>query len=336
MKHWHKLGVIVEAVMRGRRGFIPSLYRCTMTLPAWIYGAIVKGRNRFYDRRGGIKLSRPVISVGNLVAGGTGKSDVVALLARALPGKVAIVSRGYGVKIRQPFVVRGNHGAEVCGDEPRMLANRLKEVMIVVGPDRVAGARLAIERGASVVLLDDGMQYRRLHRDFEIVVLDGNDPFGGNHFLPKGLLREDPKRLEKADLVVINGGEWKPLQTAVRMRGRVEGIFTLQGERIKTLHTVPVALFCGIGNPERFVHTVQELGADIREKLFVPDHKKIKEAELAKLFVRTGVKFLVCTEKDGVKYANSCLPILWIKRSLVVDQHADVWQNALTKIGAQL
>jgi len=336
MKHLHKLEVELEAILRGKRGVMPSLYRAAMTPFAWGYGAVVKSRNHFYNKRGGVKVSVPVVSVGNIVVGGTGKSDVVAALAEALPGRVAIISRGYGVKITKPFVVQPHHGAEKCGDEPRMLASRLKNVIVVVGPDRVTAARLAIGKGADILLLDDGMQHRNLHRDFEVVVVDGSNPLGRNHFLPKGLLRDDPKRLKEANLVIVTGGEEALPPSAVRMRGQVEGVFTLMGEKIETLRGVGVALFCGIGNPERFVKTVTELGAEIRGKLFLPDHTGVEEAQLANLLVASGASYLVCTEKDRVKLKKSSLPILWIKRRLVVDENAECWQNALAKIGMMI
>ena len=328
MKRWP---VALEAMMRGKEGALASVYRASMTPFAWGYEAVVRSRNSFYDKRGGVRVSVPVVSVGNVVAGGTGKTDVVAALAEALPGKVAIVSRGYGVKIEKSFVVLPHHGAEKCGDEPKMLASRLPNVMVVVGPDRVTGARLAIGKGADIVLLDDGMQHRRLFRDFEVAVSDGSE----RHFLPKGLLRDDPKRLAKADLLVITGEQKIESRSAVRMRGKVEGIFTLQGEEIETLQGVPVALFCGIGNPERFVKTLEGLGAEIREKLFLPDHGSVGEAELADLLARSGAKYLVCTEKDRVKLKSS-LPILWTKRRLVVDENEESWQNALAKIGMMI
>ncbi|MCP5469203.1 MAG: tetraacyldisaccharide 4'-kinase [Chlamydiales bacterium] len=333
MRRLHTLEVWAESVMRGQRGGIcASCFRMAMTPFSWVYGAAVKWR-----QVEGVKVSVPVISVGNVVCGGTGKTDVVTLLAKALPGKVGILSRGYKGAARGPLLVH-NESASVCGDEPRMLADRLPNALVVVGRDRVAGARLAIEKGATCLIMDDGMQHRRLARDFEIGVVDGSNPLGGNHFLPKGLLRDDPKRLQKADLVVVTGKKidlsFQP--PVVRLRAEIEGIFTLKGEKIETLQGIAVALFCAIGNPSRFVKTVEGLGANVKEKLFLPDHAKVEERQLRELFVKSGAKYLVCTEKDRVKLRESALPIVWIKRRLLVDENLVAWQTLLQSIGKKL
>lgn len=318
------LQVALEEVMRGKRGFFPSFYRMAVTPLAWGYAVAVFVRNGFYDRRLPKRVSIPVVSVGNVAAGGTGKTDVVTALAEELPGKLAIVSRGYGVKIKEPFVVEKKHQADECGDEPRMLADRLPNCLVVVGPDRVAAIELAKKRGAQLVILDDGMQHRRLHRDYEIVVAS-EDRF----FLPKGLLRDDPKRLQKADFVITVD---KKLQDGTcQMQSKIEGIFTLFGKKVETIRGAKVALFCAIGNPSRFVKTVEDLGAKICEKLILPDHKKADEKELKALLDKSGADYLVCTEKDKVKL-KSDLPILWIKRRLVVDENDISWQKALATI----
>lgn len=337
MKRLQRFEVWAESVMRKQAsGMRASCFRGAATPFSWIYGALVKSRNAFYDKRGGATMPIPVISVGNVVCGGTGKTDIVTLLAQALSVRVGILSRGVGGAVKKPFCVYA-HPAQECGDEPRMLANRLPNVLVVVGKDRIEGARLAIELGAQVLILDDGMQHRRLARDIEIAVVDGDDPFGGN-YLPKGILRDDPQRLNQADLVIVSGKRVKlPISTpVVHVTSEIEGIFTLDGKRIETLRGVAVALFCGIGNPLRFLKTMQDMGADVRRHIFVPDHQTIEEKQLEDLFESSRARYLVCTEKDRVKLTRSQLPIVWVKRRLLVDENVKAWHTLLQEIGKKL
>jgi len=156
-----------------------------LSLPSLIFGAAVRLRNHLYDRPGASRRAPiPVLSVGNLTVGGTGKTPLVAWLARRLREQgltPAVVSRGYGGTAgRGPLVVtqggEPNCGAEVCGDEPFELARMLSGVVVIVGSDRLAGAEEAARQGADVVILDDGFQHRRLARDLDIVLLDSSNP----------------------------------------------------------------------------------------------------------------------------------------------------------------
>ncbi len=136
--------------------------------------------------------------------------------------------------------------------------------------------------------------------------------------------------------MIVNGKKIDLSLPLVHVKGKIEGIFTLDGEKIETLQGVKVALFCGIGNPSRFVKTVEALGADVQESLFALDHRAFKMSELSSLLARSGAKYLVCTEKDRVKIGKTSLPILWIKRSLLVDENEEAWQKALQEIGNRL
>ena len=182
------------------------------------YGAAVAARTALY-RRGWLRSARagvPVISVGNLAAGGTGKTPLVALVARILRDagmSPAIVSRGYGGRRREdPLVVSEGRGpnpgvtAAQAGDEPVMLARCLGDVMIVVARKRAEGARLAAERlGARCIVLDDGFQHLALQRDLDLVLLDAEDPLDDGRLLPSGLLREGPEALARADALIFTG-----------------------------------------------------------------------------------------------------------------------------------
>jgi tetraacyldisaccharide 4'-kinase len=185
-----------------------------------LYGAITAVRRRAY-RAGWLqthRVGRPVIVVGNLTVGGTGKTPLVAWLSQRLVArglKVAIVSRGYGSQARELQEVTASSDWRAVGDEPVLLARRTG-CPIFVSPDRVAAAEVAIKRGADVILSDDGLQHLRLARDFEVVVIDGARGLGNQRLLPAGPLRESSERLKGVDLVIVNGDASPQLQTQIK------------------------------------------------------------------------------------------------------------------------
>jgi tetraacyldisaccharide 4'-kinase len=293
----------------------------TLALMSWVYECIVCIRHWLYDK-GMIKSTRTpifIVSVGNITAGGSGKTPFVALLVSRLiemPFKVAILSRGYrsdAEKAKGALFVEEESLWHRWGDEPYMLAKRFgREVAVIVGKHRVTSALFAHNFGCQLAVLDDGMQHRRLHRDIEIIVVEGRDPFGGGRFLPYGRLRESVLRMRYADLIVINGmmapKDKKKLQTLTQapvVQGEmiVKEITNMRGESVH-LDKQLVAVFCAIGSPERFVETVSSLGTKIVFTSFLPDHKAFTREglfSLAKEATAKGAHYLCCTEKDWVK-----------------------------------
>ena len=176
------------------------------------YRTGVSLRNHAYDQLWlkTFKSPLPVISVGNIVAGGTGKTPLIRLLLQELTPEcgVALLTRGYRSQIEKSGEVVNLAASpstpEMCGDEPFWLSSLFPKTAVWVGKNRVLSAQKAFEEGAECLLLDDGMQYRRLHRDIDIVVMDAQDLFGKNHYLPRGYLRDSRKRLFGADLIVVN------------------------------------------------------------------------------------------------------------------------------------
>lgn len=328
-----------------------------------LYLTGVRFRHWLYDRN---ILPRqfaplPVVSIGNLVVGGAGKTQVALMLARQLASSlpsipVAILSRGYrslAEHAPNPLLVDiQNHSVRSVGDEPWLLASRLidQAVCVVVGKRRFKGALTAKKWGARVAILDDGMQHRALHRDFEIVVVDGQTPFGS--FLPKGKMREDPARLKSADMILFIGD---PLESLVKnvsthtqapqVTARIvsEGVFDLQDAPLGSLKGIIVGIFCGIGNPSRFVKSVQELGAHVVLTHFSADHQiPSKQALLAfaSAAQKNGASILICTEKDKVKLSQMAqvgqmewpIPIVWIKANLQLVQNKETWMKMLNEI----
>lgn len=314
MRRW------IEGVIAGRtKGVMASTYKMVMTLPSYLYGTALYGRHLLYKVGvfQQVKLPVPVISIGNVICGGTGKTQlVIALVKQLMESKtVGVVTRGYPVHRGEPMRVSEAIDVRVCGDEPKVLAMHLPKAIVVVGKDKVAAAQLAIEHGAELIVLDDGMQHRRLRRDIEI----GIGPSSGS-YLPCGRLRDLKSRIKHADLVL------DPEDLEVKS----VGVYSLKGEPMDL--PKKVSLFCGIGNPMGFVKTVEGMGCEIVQSLFLADHAKISKSELSQL--AKGVDAVLCTEKDRVKLTEDLpYPIGWVKSEMKVVGKQDAWTMTLKKIG---
>lgn len=305
---------IVDVMSGRRRGASASLLRAALSTAEPLYTLGVNWRNRRFDRCGGERVDVPVFSVGNLTTGGTGKTPVVQWLCRQLremDQRVAIVSRGYGAEA----------GAQ--NDEAMELELSLPDVPHLQNPDRVAASRVAIEElDCQCLVLDDGFQHRRLHRDLDIVLLDALQPFGFGHVLPRGLLREPLASLRRADWIGISRADQVSADVRQQIRSEVEkrvGQVSWFEVRHRPLHWLnsagdqleldalrdrPIVAFCGIGNPRAFQQTLADLSLDVRQTEIFPDHHPFGRADIEKL-QRTVEELenaaLVCTRKDLVK-----------------------------------
>ena len=282
-----------------------------------LYAAGVALRNAGYNRRGpSTVLPIPVISVGNLTVGGTGKTPFVIELVRRLDrmgASPAVVSRGYGAVDGEP------------NDEERLIRRSCPGVVCVSAPDRSSAAEIAhTTYGADVIVLDDGFQHRRLGRTLDIVLVDATCPFGFSHLLPRGLLREPVASLGRADVVVLTRCDQVSRsalsQTEARLREvtggltllkcahRVSSIEHLDGTRLEDpIEAKRVVAFAGIAHPRAFVTTLRSLGAEIVGHRFWPDHHRYSRRDIRTL--RQSTRFprhelLVTTEKDAVKLAE--------------------------------
>ena len=289
------------------------------------YTWVVRRRNRCYDLGASAvhRMEVPVISVGNLTLGGSGKTPMVEWIVRRLAAQgksVGIVSRGYGA--------RGGPN-----DEARELAWKLPGVPHVQDPDRVAAARRAIhEFGCEALVLDDAFQHRRIGRDLDIVLLDALEPFGFEHVFPRGTLREPVQGLARADVVALSRADlltaeqraeirdrvaklsphavWievrhAPLALAAAGQGTAQAAQTPAVEQpLETLRGRRVLAFCGLGNPAGFRHTLALCGYHVAEFREFPDHYAYRSGDLNALAAaagRAGAEALVCTQKDLVK-----------------------------------
>ena len=291
----------VNRIWYGKR--IPPLW----TMPAaMVFAAIVAARRGLY-RRGWFKVSRlscPVIVVGNLSVGGTGKTPLVCWIVDKLKAqgrRPGIVTRGYGGSESAPQLIDGNADPVLHGDEPVMMARRAG-VPVGVGRDRPAAAQLLIDANCDVIVSDDGMQHYALGRDCEIVVVDGDRRFGNGWVLPAGPLREPIARLKTADAVVVNGGRGL-LDGALAMKlDGIEAVSVLGGTVRSLLSFVgdSVHAVAGIGNPDRFFNMLRAHGVQVCGHT-LDDHAQIS----SQMILFDDQKPVLMTEKDAVK----CAPV---------------------------
>lgn len=303
-----------ELVSGRARGWQALLLRAGLRMAEVPYTWAMRVRNWRYNchRAAVFTAGVPVVSIGNLSLGGTGKTPLVEWLARQVRQadvRVAILSRGYG-----------RHGTN-ANDEALELALALPDVPHIQNPDRVAGARIAVqELGAQLLLLDDGFQHRRLARDLDIVLLDASEPFGYGHVFPRGTLREPLRELARAHVVVLSRADMltadqrsavkqrvQRLAPAVvwsEVRHHVVGLTNCSGQRVTTelLAEKRIAAFCGIGNPAGFRHTLESLGCSAALWREFPDHHQYTSDDVRSLSAwAQDADILLCTRKDLVK-----------------------------------
>ncbi len=268
----------------------------------WLWCAVARQRLEAYRSGGRLaeRLPVPVIVIGNVTVGGSGKTPLTHWLAsrlREAGWHPAILSRGYGARVEgSPRIVSEDSSPVDVGDEPLLLKRRLGNIDVIVHPRRVLAGRVAVERGADVLLLDDGLQHLQLARDIEIAVLDGARGLGNARCLPAGPLREPAQRLSEVDAVVALGqpdeGQW-----GMRLVPG-EAINLCDGTRRPLADFTAVACdaLAGIGHPERFFGMLRDLGLGIQVHPFA-DHHLFSPADLAPFSQRP----LLMTEKDAVK-----------------------------------
>jgi len=314
----------IDDILSGRsRGIGVAFLRSLLLLASWAYCPAVRLRRALHrmrllpSRRAGV----PVISVGNLTTGGTGKTPMVAWVVERL--------RQAG---RSPAILtRGYKALEGVSDEAELLARAFDGpdgVPVIVDPDRAAGARRAVANGADVLVMDDGFQHLRLRRDLDIVLIDSTNPFGFGHCLPRGLLREPAAALRSADAIVLTRTDLVAPEQLAELRRRMEklapraslhqavhrpvAVLGDDGQR-RPLDAVAgrkVCAFCGIGNPDAFFAALTNLHARLVDRRAFDDHveysRKLVESFRARA-AECEADVLVTTQKDYVKLAGADL-----------------------------
>ena len=287
------------------------------------YAWAVNRRNRGFDQGKGVYYaSLPVISVGNITAGGTGKTPMVRYICERLAEKgyaATVLSRGYRAKDNSLSLLISDHGKllvepDVSGDEAWLLAKALPAASVVIGRSRTKSAQM-VEEGAlgQVLVLDDGFQHRALSRDLDIVLIDATNPFGYGHCLPRGLLREPLEGLTRAQAIVLTKVDQAPAadvpiaETIHQPRALYDLRHWLTAEQPQAPDAElgrPVLAATGIGNPQSFGKTLQSLGYDVKSVMGFGDHHDFTNDDLVAIWKEAfakGAQAIMITEKDAVK-----------------------------------
>jgi len=320
--------------------------RALLSPLSWLYGLITATRNAMYDR-GVLRAHRaavPVVSVGNLTVGGTGKTPFTAYIVgelRSAGHSPAVVMRGYGE------------------DEVHLHARMNPGVPVIANADRVAGIRAAVASGADVVVLDDGFQHRRAARDLDIVLVSTEKWAKWLHVLPAGPLRESLRSLNRADLIVVtrksaSEGEARTVADSLRALPSLHGdivvaelapsaivaassddganrsiaLDSISGERVLAV--------AGVGDPDSFFAQLRQLGAVVTERRF-PDHHAYTTADAARLAsISHGHKYVIATEKDTVKLASAwpakSVPLWYLSQAVRLSERTSLVASALAKL----
>ncbi|MGK9172710.1 tetraacyldisaccharide 4'-kinase [Yokenella regensburgei] len=290
---------------------------------SWLYG-LVSSIIRLSWRIGLRKPWRapvPVVVVGNLTAGGNGKTPVVIWLVEQLQQqgvRVGVVSRGYGGKAAHyPLVLTVDTTTAEAGDEPVLIYQRTGAT-VAVSPSRVDAVKALLAHDpVQLIVTDDGLQHYRLHRDKEIVVIDGVRRFGNGWWLPAGPMRERASRLKTVDAIITNGGVASADEIAMHLKpGTAVNVRTGEHRDVRELnHLVAMA---GIGHPPRFFATLAQCGVTLEGEVALADHQALFEADVVKLL--SSGQSLIMTEKDAVKCRAFAHENWWY---LPVDAHLD-------------
>lgn len=335
-------------IMSGRRGGVAAAAaRAGLLLASLPFGGMMRLRRWAYRRRllpagdAGV----PVISVGNITAGGTGKTPMVAW----------IVARLKEAGRRPAVLIRGYKAVAGRSDEAELLAE-LTAAPVVVNADRAAGAKLAVAGGADVLVMDDGFQHLRLRRDLDIVLVDAMRPFGYGHCLPRGLLREGLSALRDAEAIVLTrsdliGGK-KLVDLVVRLGGlaprasvhlaeHVPSRITEEGGGglpVGALAGKKVCAFCGLGNPDGFFAALERAGAAIVERIAFDDHVAYDAAAgqtIARAARRGGAEVLVTTAKDRIKLVDPsalAMPLWTLHVEMQVVEGAEALEGSIARV----
>ena len=371
----------IDVILERRAGKRAGLLRGVLSGLSQIYRAIVQARLALYRKRIFRSHSHgvPVISVGNLTVGGTGKTPVVEMLARALQQggrRVAILSRGYKSvpkplllrildrltgrkKIFAPRIVSDGVSllldSRTAGDEPFMLANNLRGVVVLVDRDRVRSGIYAIEEfGSDVLILDDGFQYVKMRHGLEITLIDRQAPFGNEHMLPRGTLREPPENLRRATHIFLtkcDGSDNSELLRRIRRYNRTADIIecthrpkhlkdfvTGEVRPLEFLKGLKIGALSGIAVPESFESALASLGAEIEltQSYADPHRYSLKEIErFVRRCARRNVDAVITTEKDAVRIPrimNPEVPILYMRVEIEILAGQEIWTRLVERL----
>lgn len=372
---------VLEVIFEERRGYRAAAMRAILLGGSKLFAVAVKTRRALYNARilRDSTLGVQVIAIGNLTVGGTGKTPVVEKFARELRDagrNVAILSRGYRSKppplhksflnrllfrteSTPPRVVSDGKSllldSEMAGDEPYMLASNLKDVVVLVDKDRVKSGRYAIEKfGCDTLLLDDGFQYWNLRgRRHDVVLVDRQQPFGNEHLLPRGTLREPPTHLARANTIFITKSDGHTSELRRRIASLnstaaiiecvhrpmyLEDVFTGERQPIDFIKGRKVASLSGIAQPESFEQSLVKVGAELVYSKRFADHHRFSQQEILNAINRgkkRQAELILTTQKDAVRFPKldrRDLPILFMRVEIDIVNGADDFRDCVRRI----
>lgn len=349
----------IEDIMYGRRAapfwslflrLISIIYRLLLRLRGFAYDT------GFLERK---KIKPFVISIGNITVGGTGKTPAVISIAQFLKksgSNPVVISRGYGRRDESAIItvsdgVRMLTDAESGGDEPVLIAEKTKNIPVVVGSDRWEAALIARDLfPVDTVILDDGFQHIRLHRDLDIVLVDARRPFGNYRLFPAGILREPLSSLSRAHIVLITGSDRVPelealkheigqyteadIFTSCHIPVDVEAAATGERLHLSTLQGTKVLAFCGIARPQSFLEMLGVLGAEVISESLFPDHYQYSASDLDIIFktaAAKGINMIITTEKDIMRLRGLNTTGIWALRIELKINENNGWETVLLK-----
>jgi tetraacyldisaccharide 4'-kinase len=335
-------------------GVLSVGYRAALLARGWLYDARLLSTGR---------LPCPVVSLGNVTVGGSGKTplaELAALTLVALGAAPVVVSRGYGRATRGVQVVADRQGvrlgARAAGDEPLLLAERLPGIPVIVGENRFEAGRHAVEaHGASVIVLDDGFQNRTISKNLEILAVSARAPWGNGRLFPRGQLRESLSSLRRSHLVVVTNpsgdDEVDAITRTLRLQDSPAPVVTARYEALEARRAVDGARlplselrgrrllgFGGLASPRSFMETLRRLGVLLAGFVEFGDHHWYGEADLAEVTRRAGLagaEGLITTEKDAVRLRELALPRLplWVLTvQMVLASGQAAWVEALRAV----
>lgn len=325
-----------------------------------LYGLVISFRNLFFDIGifKTVKVNVTVISVGNITAGGTGKTPLVEYILDFLlkqNKRVAVVSRGYKRTTKGTLVVSDGErllcNADECGDEPFQIARKFPNSIVIVDEQKSRAAQLAVQKyKCDYVIVDDGFQHRQLHRNLDVVVVDASKPLSRELMLPAGLRREPMLNLKRADIIIYSNWKQKSdtlKRTDVELTARTllepRKLVGLRGNDILELEAIrnkTCVAFCGLGNPESFERTLNELGLDVKIFKKYSDHYQYKTEDIEimiKEFKTQKTDFVITTEKDFMRLINmkahtTELPLYYLEVAVRFISGEEDFQKKITNI----
>lgn len=375
----------VDVILERREGGRANALKVVLGAFAMIYTRAVQARLALYRRRylRSQELGCPVVSIGNLTVGGTGKTPVAEMLARELQKRgrrVAILSRGYK-SVPRPFIQRLRNkifrhldlfpprivsdgrgvllDSRRAGDEPHMLAKNLPGVCVLVDKDRVKSGLHALRHfGSDILLLDDGLQYQRLRHRLDVVLVDRQAPFGNEHLLPRGTLREPPSNLRRASYIIVTKSGRDPDEALIRRLRRLNRTAAIiecdhaprHWQDLRTGKKFPldhlknrhVGAMSGIARPESFEEGVRSLGAVVEISKAFADHHRFTKKEILRFLEwcdRRSLDALVTTEKDAVRFPeidDPPVPMLFLRVEIEILRGHEHWEDLLARAAGEI